>query len=122
MQIQVLKSKIHLATVTGSDLHYEGSIAIDKRLCKAAGFHPFERVDIYNCATGARFSTYVILGKSGEISLNGAAARLVQKTDKIIIAAYATIEASKISKHRPIAVFVDSSNRIKKIKSAHIKS
>jgi aspartate 1-decarboxylase len=122
VQIQVLKSKIHLATVTGSDLHYEGSIAIDKKLCKAAGFHAFERVDIYNCATGARFSTYVILGKPGEISLNGAAARLVQKSDKIIIAAYGIIPESQISKHTPIAVFVDSKNQVKSIKKAHIKS
>lgn len=122
MQIHVLKSKIHLATVTGSDLHYEGSIAIDKKLCKAAGFHAFERVDIYNCATGARFSTYVILGKPGEISLNGAAARLVQKGDKIIIAAYATIDESKVGKHRPVAVYMTEKNKIQSIKKAHIKS
>ncbi len=107
----LLKSKIHRAVVTGSDLNYEGSIAIDTALCKAANLVEFEKVDIYNIHTGARFSTYVIPGKSGEISLNGAAARLVQPGDRIIIASYAQIEESEIGMHKPVVVLVDEQNQ-----------
>ena len=77
MRITMLKGKIHRATVTDADLSYEGSISIDPGLCAAAGLRAFERVDIYNCNNGARFSTYIIHGGPGEICLNGAAARHV---------------------------------------------
>jgi len=112
MIITVLKSKIHRATVTGSDLNYEGSIAIDSKLIEAANLNEFEKVEIYNINSGARFSTYVIPGKDGKISLNGAAARLVQKDDLIIIACYAQIDEEKIKSFRPKIVMVDEKNLI----------
>lgn len=112
MILNVLKSKIHRAKVTGSDLNYEGSIAIDKKLIKAANLNKFERVEIYNINNGERFATYVIEGKDGEISLNGAAARLVQKGDLIIIACYAQIDENEIKSFKPKIVFVDEQNSI----------
>jgi aspartate 1-decarboxylase len=112
MLLNVLKSKIHRAVVTGSDLNYEGSIAIDKKLIHAANMHKFEKVEIYNIDNGERFATYVIEGKKGEISLNGAAARLVQKGDLIIIACYANIEESEMRLFKPKIVLVDKKNGI----------
>jgi aspartate 1-decarboxylase len=114
MQRIVLKAKIHRATVTDADLNYEGSITIDKVLLNATDILPFEKVDIYNITNGERFSTYVIEGKenSGEICLNGAAARLVQKGDKIIIASYAIIDTSKLKDFKPQIVLVDDINKI----------
>ena len=112
MILNVLKSKIHRAKVTGSDLNYEGSIAIDKRLIKAANLNKFERVEIYNINNGERFATYVIEGKDGEISLNGAAARLVQKGDLIIIVCYAQIDEENIKSFKPAIVFVNEQNEI----------
>ena len=114
MILNVLKSKIHRAIVTGADLNYEGSIAIDKKLNKAAGLNKFERVEIYNINNGERFATYVIEGEDGEISLNGAAARLVQKDDLIIIACYAQIDEKEIKSFKPKIVFVDEKNTISK--------
>ncbi len=112
MQRTMLKSKIHRATVTGADMNYEGSIAIDRKLIEAANLLEFERVDIYNINSGARFSTYVILGDEGEISLNGAAARLVQPGDLVIIASYAEYEENELKTHNPKIVFVDEKNKI----------
>ncbi len=117
MKITMLKSKIHRATVTGADLTYEGSISIDPKLVDAARLVPFERVEIYNCNNGERFATYVILGKPGEICLNGAAARLVQKGDLVIIASYAEFEREEIANHKPALVHVDAKNKITVIKS-----
>ena len=114
MILNVLKSKIHRAVVTGADLNYEGSIAIDKKLIEAANLNKFERVEIYNINNGERFATYVIEGKDGEISLNGAAARLVQKDDLIIIACYAQIDEKEINSFKPKIVFVDEKNTISK--------
>lgn len=113
MQLTLLKSKIHRAKVTGADLNYEGSIAIDKNLIKAANLNLFERVEIYNISNGERFATYVIEGKDGEISLNGAAARLVHIGDLIIVASYCQLDEKEVSSHKPIVVFVDEKNRIK---------
>jgi L-aspartate-alpha-decarboxylase len=79
MQITVLKSKIHRATVTDANLAYEGSITVDRELCRAAGIHEFERVEVYSCTTGARFATYVILGGDGEICVNGASSQQNRK-------------------------------------------
>ncbi|MCS6973448.1 MAG: aspartate 1-decarboxylase [Cyclobacteriaceae bacterium] len=107
----MLKSKIHRAVVTGSDLNYEGSIAIDTALCTAADLVEFEKVDIYNINTGARFSTYVIPGAPGEISLNGAAARLVQPGDRIIIASYVQLSEAERLNFEPKIVLVDDDNR-----------
>lgn len=115
MNISLLKCKIHRATVTGADLNYEGSISIDPELIEAAGLIPYERVDIYNCNNGQRFSTYVIVGNKGEICLNGAAARLVHKGDIVIIASFATMEFEEAKKYQPKVVFVDSENRIKSL-------
>ena len=116
MNISMLRCKIHRATVTYADLNYEGSISIDPKLIKAAGLFVNERVDIYNVNNGARFSTYVIEGKKGEICLNGAAARHVQKGDLVIICAYCGVSLEEAPKHKPNVVFVDSKNQVKKIK------
>ena len=117
MQINMLKAKIHRATVTDADLNYEGSVSIDPVLVEAAGLREFERVEIYNCNNGERFATYVIFGKPGQICLNGAAARLVHRGDLVIIAAYATFTEAEAAKHKPKLVFVDEKNRIKTLKS-----
>ena len=111
MRLTFLKSKIHRAVVTGAELDYEGSISIDPRLCEAAGLHPFERVEIYNCNNGARLATYVIHGGPGEICLNGAAARHAQAGDRVIIACYVDLEPGEAAAHRPSLVFVDEANR-----------
>lgn len=116
MRIHMLKSKIHRATVTDADLNYEGSISIDPALIDAARLREFEMVDIYNCNNGARFTTYVIPGKPGEICLNGAAARLVHRGDLVIIACYAEFEESEADNHKPALVFVDGKNAIKELK------
>lgn len=116
MKINVLYSKIHRATVTNADLEYEGSISIDKNLIAEAKLFINQKVDIYNCNNGARFSTYVIEGNKGEICLNGAAARHVQRGDKVIIVAYASIDIKKTKDHEPRVVFVDEMNRIKELR------
>src|SRR5258708_13421604 len=97
MQITPMKGKIHRASVPQADLHYEGSISIDRTLLDAAGFLINERVEIYNIETGARFATYVIEAPqgSGMIGLNGAAARLAMAGDKVIIVAYASFDESE---------------------------
>ncbi len=109
MHITTLQAKIHRATVTGADLHYEGSISIDKRLIEAAGMRLWQQVDIYNIDNGERFSTYIIEGGPGEITLNGAAARRVSVGDKVIIAAYCQIDQN--TPHQPTIVLVDDQNR-----------
>ena len=119
MQIAMLKSKLHRATVTGADLNYEGSISIDTALLDVARLRINEKVDIYNCNTGARFSTYVIPGTSGQICLNGAAARLVQPGDPVIIVSYAYLEESEADAHRPVVLILDSANRIKEKTTGH---
>lgn len=113
MNISMLRAKIHRATVTGADLSYEGSISICPDLIKASSFLINEKVDIYNCNNGARFSTYVIKGKKGEICLNGAAARHVQKGDLVIIVSYCGLSLEEGKKHEPTVVFVDEKNRVK---------
>lgn len=115
MNLTMLKGKIHRATVTDANLNYEGSVSIDPALIKAAGLLPYEQVDIYNCNNGARFTTYVIVGKTGEICLNGAAARHVQRGDTVIIACYASMDADEAASFHPKAVFVDEKNQIKSL-------
>ncbi|MGY3443221.1 MULTISPECIES: aspartate 1-decarboxylase [unclassified Bradyrhizobium] len=114
MQITLMKGKIHRATVTQADLHYEGSISIDRTLLNAAGFLINERVEIYNIETGARFATYVIEAPegSGTIGLNGAAARLAMTGDKVIIVAYASFDEAEAIRFKPRVVLVDRENRI----------
>ncbi len=113
----MFKSKIHRATVTGADLNYEGSITIDSELMKVADILPYEKVDIYNITNGERFSTYVIPGEpgSGEICLNGAAARKVQKGDLVIIVSYCELEEEEAKSHTPTVVLVDEENRPVKV-------
>lgn len=113
MDITLLKSKIHRATVTGADLAYEGSISIDPGLMDAARLREFEKVDIYNCNNGARFSTYVIPGKPGEICLNGAAARCAHRGDLVIIACFAQFNENEATNHNPDLIFVNEKNEIK---------
>lgn len=116
MYITLLKSKIHRATVTQADLHYEGSITIDSALMKAADIFPYEQVDVLNINNGARFTTYAIEGKkgSGIIGVNGAAARLVQAGDKVIICTYGRVQQAQARKHKPIVVLMGEKNKIRK--------
>lgn len=116
MKINVLYSKIHRATVTEADLEYEGSVSIDTRLIEKAKMFVNQKVDIYNCNNGARFSTYIIPGKKNQICLNGAAARHVQKGDKVIIVTYASVDIDKVDKHKPTVVFVDDKNNFREIR------
>ncbi|NPV26946.1 MAG: aspartate 1-decarboxylase [Firmicutes bacterium] len=113
----MLKSKIHRAVVTEADLNYMGSITIDEALMEAADILPNEKVQIVNNNNGARFETYVITGQrgSGTICLNGAAARLVQPGDIIIIISYMMVEDRQARDYHPTVVFVDGQNRITQI-------
>ena len=113
MQICLLKGKIHGARVTECDLHYEGSIAIDRDLMEAANLRPFEQVDVLNITTGARITTYVIEAArgSGTIGLNGAAARTAMVGDEVIILAYAWLKEQEAESHAPAIVIVDADNR-----------
>lgn len=115
VQLTLLKGKLHNAAVTQADLHYEGSIAIDSALMKEAGFLAHERVDIWNVNNGARFSTYVIPAPAGSrvIGLNGAAARNVAVGDRVIIAAFAQMDAEAAKVWEPHVVILDEHNRIK---------
>ncbi|MCX7983055.1 MAG: aspartate 1-decarboxylase [Syntrophales bacterium] len=117
MQRFMLKSKLHRATVTDANLHYEGSITIDESLMEAADMVPYEEVHIYNINNGERFTTYVIKGKkgSGTICLNGAAARKVAVGDLIIIATYAIVNEEELKNWKPRCVLLDGENKIKKI-------
>lgn len=114
MLINMYKGKIHRATVTEANLNYVGSITIDSLLLEAAGILPGERVQIVNNNNGERLETYTISGPpgSGVICLNGAAARLVQPGDTVIIIAYAWLEEAEAKAFRPRVVFVDSGNRL----------
>ncbi|SCZ80701.1 aspartate 1-decarboxylase [Acidaminobacter hydrogenoformans] len=117
MMLNMFKSKIHRATVTEANLHYVGSITIDKLLLEASGILPGERVQIVNNNNGARLETYVIEGEagSGVICLNGAAARHVHVGDNVIIIAYCWIDAEEARTFKPSVVFVDDKNRISEI-------
>jgi aspartate 1-decarboxylase len=110
----MLKGKIHRARVTRCNVDYEGSITIDRDLMEAADLLPYERVDVLNINNGARFNTYAIEGErgSGEICLNGAAARLVAKGDIVIILSYHVVTENEAVTATPRLVYVDSENRI----------
>ena len=110
----MLKSKIHRATVTDCDLHYVGSITIDRDLLEAADILPQEQVSVVDIDNGARFETYTIAGErgSGEIKLNGAAARLVARVDRIIVISYASFTRDELDLYVPHVVHVDEHNRI----------
>ncbi len=115
MQRTMLKSKIHRATVTQSELNYEGSCAIDETLLDAADIREYQQIDIYNVSNGERFTTYAIRAtrNSGTISVNGAAARKAAPGDILIIASYAVYNEVELQRYRPELVYVDESNRIK---------
>lgn len=117
MQRTMLKSKIHRATVTGLELDYEGSIAIDPILLEAADILPGEQVQVLDLDNGARFITYAILGKrgSGQMMLNGPAARLAYKGDTILVIAYATLDDAEAKKFKATIVKVDAKNQIVKV-------
>lgn len=117
MRVNMLKGKIHRAEVTESNLNYVGSITIDRELMKQAGFFEYEKVQIVDIDNGSRFETYIIAGQrnSGMICLNGAAARCVQKGDKVIIMAYCEIDESEVNNHKPKVIFVNEKNEVKEV-------
>jgi aspartate 1-decarboxylase len=112
MMIEMLKSKIHRATVTGADLDYVGSVAIDPELYEAVGLREFEKVDVLDIDNGARLTTYVLRGGPGEVCVNGAAARLVAKGDRVIIVAYGLMDEDEADRFRPKVVVVDGNNAV----------
>ena len=113
MQRIMLKSKLHRATVTATEIDYEGSIAIDQDLLDRVDIQPYEQVHIYNITSGSRFITYVITAErgSGTFSINGAAARLAQINDRIIVAAYGSIDTDKESQ-QPKVLLLDATNKV----------
>jgi len=114
MQRTMLKSKIHRATVTDCDLHYVGSITIDPDLLDAADIREFEQVAVVDVNNGARFETYTIAGErgSGDMKVNGAAARLVHRDDTIIVISYGGYDPDDLEHYRPRVVHVDADNQI----------
>jgi aspartate 1-decarboxylase len=119
MELDLLKAKIHRATVTEADLHYVGSITIDQDLMDAANLLSYEKVLVVDIDNGNRLETYIIPGprKSGIICLNGASARLVSAGDKVIIMTFCRMSPEEAISHRPIVVFVDEQNAIREITS-----
>lgn len=117
MEITMLKAKIHRATVTQAELDYVGSITVDMELLEQSGILEYEKVQIVDVNNGARFETYTIAGErgSGVMCLNGAAARMVQTGDKIILMAYAQVTPKEAKELRPKVLFVDDKNRITKV-------
>ena len=113
MQLTLMKGKIHRANVTQCDLNYEGSISVDSTLLERSGILPHEQVDVLNINNGERFTTYAIPAPAGSgiIGINGAAARLAQKGDLVIIVAYARMEDSEAKSFNPKVVLVDGANR-----------
>ena len=114
MRRTMLKSKVHRATVTGSDLNYVGSITVDADLLDAADIREHEQVHVLDIDNGARFETYTITGRrgSGEVQVNGAAARLVHSGDKVIVVSYAGYEEAELESYEPKVVHVNASNEI----------
>lgn len=110
----MLKAKLHRASVTHSELEYEGSCAIDDHLLDASGIHEYEQIHIYNVNTGARFVTYAIRAQAGSgiISVNGAAARLAAPGDILIICAYGQVSESELKTYHPRLIYLDRDNRI----------
>ncbi len=110
MRRRMMNGKIHRARVTDADLNYVGSISIDPILMKAADIVPNEQVSVYNLHNGARFETYAIEGSDGQICLNGAAARLAQVGDLVIIVTYVDVEDGELASHEPSVIVVDEDN------------
>ncbi len=122
MKKEILRGKIHRATVTEADPDYEGSIGIDRALLRASGIEEYDRVEVYDVTQGSRFATYAIEAPehSGTISVNGAAARLVSPGDLVIVAAYGVVEVGEPNP-RPRLVFVDGRNRIAEVKDRELQ-
>ena len=118
MQLTVLKAKLHKASVTHSELEYEGSCAIDANLLDKAGIHEYEQIQIYNITNGERFITYAIRAEKNSrvISVNGAAAHKAEPGDRVIICSYGAIEEKEISTYKPTLVYLDRDNNITHIK------
>src|ERR1700741_891300 len=116
MLLTLMKAKLHRETVTQADLDYEGSIAIDRDLLDASGILPHEQVDVLNITNGQRFTTYAIEAPRGSrvIGVNGAAARLVQKGDKVIVVTYGLLPAEEARHYAPTVILLDDANEIKK--------
>ena len=114
MQLTLLKTKLHRACVTHSELEYEGSCAIDSTLLDAAGIHEYEQIQIYNVANGERFTTYAIRAEAGSniISINGAAAHKASPGDRIIICAYTTLDEKEVADFKPTLVYLNENNDI----------
>ncbi len=114
MLLTMMKAKLHRAVVTQADLEYEGSIAIDRDLLDAAGILPHEQVDVWNITNGARFTTYAIEAPRGgrAFGVNGAAARMVQAGDRIIVATWAQMDEAQAKRHTPTVVLLDDANAI----------
>ena len=107
----MLKSKIHRATVTGADLNYVGSITLDPALMELADIREFEQVTVLDIDNGSRLTTYAITGGPGDVILNGAAARLVHRGDKVIVLTYAEYQEAELDEYQPVVVHVDAQNR-----------
>jgi aspartate 1-decarboxylase len=120
MQITLLKSKLHQARVTHSELEYEGSCAIDGRLLEAANIREYEQIQIYNLGNGERFTTYAIRAQedSGIISINGAAAHKANPGDRVIICTYAMLSQQEAAAFKPTLIYLDEHNRIKDMRHA----
>ena len=110
MRRRMMKSKVHRATVTDANLNYVGSISLDTELMHRADILPWEQVAVLDIDNGARFETYAIVGGPGEVCLNGAAARLVHRGDKVIVITYADYEESELEGFEPLVVHVDAAN------------
>ncbi len=117
MRISMLKAKIHRAVITEAELDYVGSITLDIELMEQSGILEYEKVQVVDIDNGNRFETYVIAGdrNSGVICVNGAAARLVQKGDKVIIMSYCDMEVKEAKSHKPKVVFVNEDNSVKEV-------
>lgn len=114
---QILLSKLHRGTVQECDINYNGSIKIDEELLEASGMQEFERVEVFNISNGARFSTYIIKAPRGSkmIGINGAAARLAQVGDKVIVINYGMLDAKEMAEHKPRIVILGEDNQIESI-------
>jgi len=120
MLTNMLKAKLHMATVTQAELWYDGSCAIDSSLLELAGMQEFEQIDIYNVNNGERFTTYIIKAEpgSGTISMNGAAARKVQVGDRVIIATYGHFDEKEAARHKPSLVYLNQDNTVDRTANA----
>ena len=118
MTREMLRAKVHRITVTECDVAYEGSLTLDRDVMDACGMVPFEKIDVYDVDNGNRFTTYLIEGErgSGACCVNGAAARLVERGHRVIVASYASVDEKDVATHTPRIVLVDDRNRITVIK------